>query len=74
MGFLSVDAEKLGSLGTKLKRQIGRHMVGVVCLESLVMCTCGHGASYIIYEVSMLGLGSRLLGKLGRLGTKLRDY
>ncbi len=71
MGFLSVDAEKLGSLGTKLKRQIGRLMVGVVCLESLVMCTCGHGASYIIYEVSMLGLGSRLLEKLG---TKLRDY
>ncbi len=49
-------------------------MVGVVCLESLVLCTCGHGASYIIYAVSMLGLGSRLLEKLGRLGTKLRDY
>ncbi len=47
-------------------------MVGVVCLES------GHvyvwPRSYIIYAVSMLGLGSRLLEKLGRLGTKLRDY
>ncbi len=49
-------------------------MVGVVCLESLVMCTCGHGGSYIVYAVSMLGLGSRLLEKLGRLGRKLRDY
>ncbi len=48
-------------------------MVGVVCLKSL-----GHvyvrPRSYIIDAVSMLGLGSRLLEKLGRLGTKLRDY
>ncbi len=47
-------------------------MVGVVCLTS------GHVYvwpwSYIIYAVSMLGLGSRLPEKLGRLGTKLRDY
>ncbi len=73
MGFLSVDAEKLGSLGTKLRDYSGRHMVGVVCHESL-----GHvyvwPRSYIIYAVSMLGLGLRLLEKLGRLGTKLRDY
>ncbi len=71
MGFLSVDAEKLGSLGSL--ETSGHHMVGVVCLES------GHvyvwPRSYIvIYAVSMLGLGSRLLEKLGRLGTKLRDY
>ncbi len=46
-------------------------MVGVVCLESLVGQVCVWPLSYVIYAVSMLGLGSRLLEKLGRLGTKL---
>ncbi len=42
-------------------------MVGVVCLES--------GPVYVwpqSYAVSMLGLGSRLFEKLGRLRMKLR--
>ncbi len=49
-------------------------MVGVVCLESRHVYMYVWPRSYIIYAVSMLGLGSRLLEKLGRLGTKLKDY